>query len=270
MPAIELERVSKSFSRNRREDRLQVLRELSLTIPDGETLAIVGPSGCGKTTLLNILALLDAPESGRVLVDGAPRTPSEVGSLSLGYLFQRDALLPWRTAFQNALLGLQCKNRGGLAEEARCHDYFARFGLEGFEDAMPHVLSGGQRQRVAIIQNLLTDPEILLLDEPFGSLDYQTRLILEDEMLDVLRGRNGSSARKTVVLVTHDIEEAVTLGDRVLVMGRPGAGFLLDVPVRLSEHERDPVEARRSDTMKELFGLIWQSMRSSHVLGERV
>jgi NitT/TauT family transport system ATP-binding protein len=264
--AIVLERVGKRFARARGAGQLEILRDFNLRVEAGETLAIIGASGCGKSTLLNILALLEPADEGDVLIGGRRCTPVDAGTVSMGYLFQRDALLPWRTAIGNALLGMECRGLEGNDVNERASEYFTRFGLEGFEHAWPHTLSGGQRQRVALIQNLLPDPDILLLDEPFGSLDYQTKLTLEEELLSVIRSRDtatiaGAVRRKTVVFVTHDIEEAVTLGDRVMVLGQPPTGILLDLRVELADEQRLPVAARQSDVMKKLFGQIWGILR---------
>jgi len=242
---------------------LVVFRNFNLEIEAARTLALIGPSGCGKTTLLNMLAFLEPADEGVVSYDsrecafGNPATPA------IGYLFQRDALLPWRTALGNALLGLECQERVTPETRQLATDYFERFGLAGFEEAWPYTLSGGQRQRVALIQSLLVDPEILLLDEPFGSVDYQTKLQLEEELLGVVRTPNGSGDRKTVVFVTHDIEEAITLGDRVVVLGHPPSEILLDLPVDLEESLRTPLAARHSSIMKSLFTQIWAELRGS-------
>jgi NitT/TauT family transport system ATP-binding protein len=262
MCAIELRAISKSFSAPGGSGDLVIFENLDLLIPEGKTLAVVGPSGCGKTTLLNILASLEPADAGEIIYDG--RSPSaESAALRLGYLFQRDALLPWRTALSNALLGLECKGDVSPGMRRRAVEYFERFGLGGFEGAWPHTLSGGQRQRVALIQNILVEPEILLLDEPFGSLDYQTKLLLEEEFLGEIRSTTGRGRRTTVVFVTHDIEEAITLGDRVVVLGSPPQGIVLDVEVNLHETLRSPVAARQSDLMRSLFGEIWAELRAS-------
>jgi NitT/TauT family transport system ATP-binding protein len=262
MGGIEIRNVTKTFPSSEGNGRLCVFREFSLAIPDGEILAIVGPSGCGKTTLLNMLALLEPLDFGLVRLDDRVLVPSDLGRLSLGYLFQRDALLPWRTAWENALLGLEC--RGRVTEKAKeiAGEYFRRFGLESVRNAWPSTLSGGQRQRVALIQSLLVEPDILLLDEPFGGVDFQTKLMLEAELLSVVRPASGNFRRKAVVFVTHDIEEAITLADRVIVFGMPPVRILLDRPVELPDEFREPVKARQSEVMSDLFGRIWAALQS--------
>ena len=260
MIEIGLRGVRKRFARPGGRD-LTIFDNLDLNVGRGEILAIVGPSGGGKTTLLNILALLEPIDSGEICVSGESRSVQDSGRLSMGYLFQRDALLPWRTAMGNSLLGLECRGVLSSRSRLRARKYFDRFGLSGFEEAWPSTMSGGQRQRVALIQNLLFDPDILLLDEPFGSVDYQTKLLLEEELLGVIRPAEGRDG-KTVVFVTHDIEEAIVLADRVLVLGFPGEGIVFEGCVPLQREERSPIEARQSEVMKELFREIWAILRS--------
>lgn len=261
MPALELRRIDKAFPNPLRgHPPVAVLRDFSLTVPDGQVLAVLGPSGIGKSTLLNLLALVEPPDAGEILFDGIPHGPADVGRRSVGYLFQRDALLPWRTALQNAVLAIECRGPVGPEQQARAEDYFRRFGLQGCERAWPHTLSGGQRQRVALIQNILADPELLLLDEPFGGLDFQTKMALEDELRRYLRG--DGAKRRTVVLVTHDIPEGVIAADRVVVIGRSTVGILLDTPVHLSASERDPVAGRQSPAVATLFASIWAALRA--------
>jgi NitT/TauT family transport system ATP-binding protein len=272
MKGIDLQRVSKHFIRAHGLGRITIFQELTLHIEAGKTLAVVGPSGCGKSTLLNIIALLEPIQDGEVLIHGRHVNRADAGTLSMGYLFQRDALLPWRTAMDNALLGVECQRRITNDVGRRAANYFARFGLRGFEHAWPETLSGGQRQRVALIQNLLVDPDILLLDEPFGHLDYQTKLRLEEELLGVIRPEGGDVPeeqlqRKTVIFVTHDIEEAITLGDRVVVLGAPPSGIMLDLPITLDNAMRTPIAARQSDVMKSLFGKIWGMLRDTEHAG---
>ena len=257
---IELRGIRKTFQSGNSE----IFRDFSLTVRTGEVVAIVGPSGSGKTTLLNICALLDDVQEGDVLIEGEPHTASQVGTISLAYIFQRDALLPWRTVLENTLLGAQCQGRATPQLKAQAMDILARFGLKGYEYAYPSTLSGGQRQRVAIAQNLLISPHILLLDEPFASLDFQTKLVLEEELLRVIHGDLNGQKRRTVLLVTHDIEEALVLADRVIVLGRHNdepAHIAMDLPVELASDERDPAKARESHIVRESFERIWSTIK---------
>jgi NitT/TauT family transport system ATP-binding protein len=194
---------------------LQVLLGIELAVARGEFIALVGPSGCGKTTFLRIVAGLEAASSGQVLLDG--RLVSAPGG-DRGFVFQSDSLLPWRTVFANAIIGREIAGQVGPAERARTMELLKLVGLEGFEHYHPRQLSGGMRQRVNLARALAIDPQILLMDEPFSSLDAQTREIMQTELM-----RIWEEGRKTVLFVTHQIDEAVFLADRVLVFARrPG------------------------------------------------
>ena len=190
----------------RRFGDVTAVENLSLSVADGEVLAVVGPSGCGKSTLLELLAGLQAPDAGRVAAQPA------------AYMPQRDLLLPWRTALANAALALECAGLSQRAARERAHPLFERFGLAGFEQTRPAGLSGGMRQRVAFMRTLLAGRSLLLLDEPFGALDSITRAEMQEWLAEAL-----AAEPRTVVFVTHDVEEALYLADRVTVMSRrPG------------------------------------------------
>lgn len=210
------------------------LDDITLGIGNGEFLVVVGPSGCGKSTLLDMLAGLTRPSSGRILLNGAEVTGP---ALDRGIVFQQYALFPWRTARRNIEFGLEAKGLPRRQRAALARDYLSLVGLTGFEDRFPHELSGGMRQRVAIARSLAYDPDVLLMDEPFGALDAQTRESLQDELLSIW-GKTG----KTVVFITHDIDEAVYLGQRVAVMtagpGRIKQVVQIDIGPR--EATRDP------------------------------
>jgi NitT/TauT family transport system ATP-binding protein len=209
---LNVRNISKSFQGKAGEVR--VLDDLSFTINERDFVSIIGPSGCGKTTIFNIIAGLIEPDSGSIHYRG-----EEIGSLRghVGYMMQKDLLFPWRTVLGNVLLGLETRGVHRDEAEAKARTYLKDFGLAGFENAYPKTLSGGMRQRVALIRTLIMDPDILLLDEPFSALDYQTRLYLEGVLKDAVQTYN-----KTVILVTHDIDEAVALSKRVVVLsGRP-------------------------------------------------
>jgi NitT/TauT family transport system ATP-binding protein len=266
--AIEMRDICKTF----KSSGADIFRRFSLKVPTGQILAIVGPSGSGKSTLLNICALIEQTQGGDVLIRGEKRTTAEVGTLPLAYIFQRDALLPWRSVLDNILVGARCRSMITPELKEKALDYLARFGLQGYEEAFPNTLSGGQRQRVAIIQNLLIDPHILLMDEPFASLDFQTKLILEEELLRVIRNGGNGQKPRTVILVTHDIEEALLLADRVIVLGRhhrEPAHIALDMQVSLNPEDRDPAKARESRVVRESFQQIWYAIKP-YVLKSRV
>ncbi|MGW7056067.1 ABC transporter ATP-binding protein [Streptomyces sp. NPDC054887] len=223
-PKIVFERVGKTFPVRGRPGRargarpaagLTALDGIDLEIAAGEFVVVVGPSGCGKSTLLDLLGGLTPPSSGRILLDGVPVTGA---GLDRGIVFQQYALLPWRTACGNVEFGLEATGVPRRERAERAREYLDLVGLTGFEDRHPHELSGGMRQRVAIARSLAYDPEVLLMDEPFAALDAQTRESMQDELLRIWE-RTG----KTVVFITHGIEEAVYLGRRVAVMtSRPG------------------------------------------------
>ena len=205
---LSLRGLRKSFAR--KGATTPVLADISFDIYERDFVSVIGPSGCGKTTVFNIIAGLLEPDEGDLVYRGEP-----VASLRgrIGYMMQKDLLFPWRTVLGNVLLGLDVRGvpRKDAIDQAR--DYLARFGLDGFENSYPSTLSGGMRQRVALIRTLIQNPDILLLDEPFSALDYQTRLYLEGVLLDAVATYN-----KTVILITHDIDEAVALSNRVVVL----------------------------------------------------
>jgi ABC-type nitrate/sulfonate/bicarbonate transport system ATPase subunit len=197
-------------------DGVEALADVSIELAEGEFSAIVGPSGCGKSTLLAILAGLLAPSAGRVSLDGDEPPGGLLGRI--GYMPQRDLLMQWRTTLQNATLGLELAGVSRADARERALAEVPRFGLAGFEDRRPSALSGGMRQRAALLRTFLAGRDVLLLDEPFGSLDALTREAMREWLLGVWE-----ADRKTILLVTHDVEEAVFLADRVLVLsGRPG------------------------------------------------
>ena len=208
--------VERRFPGRRRRGAVVALEEASLEVAGGEVVAVVGPSGCGKSTLLEVIAGLQSADAGAVTVGGAV-TPAE-RLAACAYMPQRDGLLPWRDALGNAALALECQGTGRAGSRRAAAPLFARFGLDGFERALPAELSGGMRQRVAFVRTLLAGRPVLLLDEPFGALDSLTR----GQMQEWLAGALLAEPR-TVVLVTHDVDEALLLADRVAIMSpRPG------------------------------------------------
>lgn len=234
-----------------------------LELRSGEVLALVGPSGCGKTTLLNILSMLEPFDAGTLSVRGRPASTVRRGELAMGYIFQADGLLPWSSVISNALLGLHCRGEVSAPDTERAREILERFGLAGRLDSFPHQLSGGERQRVALAQNLLIDPELFLLDEPFSSLDYPTRLVLEAELLDTIRSPRRSGGARSTLIVTHDLEEAILLADRVVALGRDDrrgpARVVADVDV-VGLGDRDPIASRRAPVLRELFDVLWRAI----------
>jgi NitT/TauT family transport system ATP-binding protein len=229
------------------------LKDLNLTIRDGEFCSIVGPSGCGKSTLLAIISGLLQPTEGQILLDGARVCGTNE---RVGILLQKDHLFEWRTVLQNAELGLEIRGRSTAEERRRAHKLLESYGLGGFESSYPYQLSGGMRQRVALIRTLATDPDILLLDEPFSALDYQTKLILERDVHRIIR-----NDKKTALLVTHDIEEAVSMSDRVIVLsGRPAqVKNVYEIALTVAA-ERTPMNSRDAPEFRTYCKSIWEDL----------
>ncbi len=212
---LQVNRVSKEFVDRRAKSKVRALDEINLEVQKGEVICILGPSGCGKSTLLNIVAGFLPPSGGEVRVDGRPVV--EPGP-DRGFVFQEFALFPWRTVLENIEFGPVLKGMEKADRHARARELIQRIHLTGFEDKYPFELSGGMKQRVGIARALANDPEVLLMDEPFGALDAQTRRVMQEELLKLL-----GETEKTVLFVTHAIDEAIVLADRVLIMtARPG------------------------------------------------
>jgi NitT/TauT family transport system ATP-binding protein len=226
--------------------------EISFALHRREVLAIVGPSGCGKSSLFNVIAGLQAPSTGRVSVLGEPVAGARG---HVGYMLQKDLLLPWRSVLDNVLLGLEVQGVPRAQAEARARALINAYGLAGFENAKPGTLSGGMRQRVAFMRTLAPDPEVVLLDEPFSALDFQTKLLLQREVQSIIRERG-----KSAILVTHDIGEAIVMADRVLVLSRRPGRIKQEHRIALPGEVRDPVEARRTREFQAYFDAIWQGL----------
>lgn len=251
VPRIELRQVGLRYLT--RQGEIEALTDISLTVAPGEFLSIVGPSGCGKSTLLSLMAGILHPTTGQVLLDGQP----VIGpSRKVGYMLQRDHLFEWRTVMGNCLIGPEVQGLDMTAARQRVERLLTQTGLGQFRDAYPDQLSGGMRQRVALVRTLAIDPDILLLDEPFSALDFQTRLTLADEVWSILKRE-----QKTAVLVTHDISEAVTMGDRVLVLSRHPARVQAEHIIRFTGPGRpSPLEARSAPEHNAYFQMIWKEL----------
>ncbi|MGN6688474.1 MAG: ABC transporter ATP-binding protein [Actinomycetales bacterium] len=250
-PAIELRNVTKRF-RTPTGGVHTALRDLDLTVQEGEFCAVVGPTGCGKSTTLTLVSGLERPTRGEVLVKGTP--VDGIGS-EIGFMFQADAVLPWKTVLDNVAAGPLFRGAAKKQAVERARDWLRRVGLAGFEDRHPHQLSGGMRKRVALAQSLINEPRILLMDEPFGALDVQTRAIMSNELLQLWE-----QSRPAVVFVTHDLEEAIALADRVVVMTAGPATvkdvFTVDLP-----RPRTVQEIRFDPHFVDLYQRIWESLR---------
>ena len=257
-PAVGLSEVSIAF-RLAGGGTYVAVERVKLTVGDGEFVSIVGPTGCGKSTLLNVTAGLLTPAAGSVDILGAPLNAL---NRQAGYLFQADALFPWKTALQNVAIGLETAGTPSDAARSQAQTWLARVGLASFGDRYPHMLSGGQRKRVGLAQVLIRDPKILLMDEPFGPLDAQTRQIMGNLLLDLW-----SADRKAVLFVTHDLEEAIALSDRVVIMSAgPAARIIGDWKVPLAR-PRDIGEIKLDHAFHELHRDIWHMLKAEVVKG---
>lgn len=247
---VALENVSLNY--HSLEGETPALKDICLNVFKGEFIGIVGPSGCGKTTILSLVAGLIQPTSGQVFVEG-----KEVDgpSSKVGYMLQQDHLFEWRTIRQNVLLGLEIQNKISKETTEHTDHLLETYGLADFRNHYPQQLSGGMRQRVALIRTLAVNPDVLLLDEPFSALDYQTRLALSDEIGNIIRKEN-----KTALLVTHDISEAISMSDRVLVLSKRPGTIKSSHLIQLSGENRNPVDLRKAPEFRHYFNSIWKEL----------
>lgn len=230
------------------------LTDISFSLKKGEFVAIVGPSGCGKSTLLSLIAGLITPERGLIKINGKYLRES---TTNIGYMLQHDELFEWRTIYHNVLLGLEVQHMLSAKTRAKAQELLDIYGLKNFKNSHPSELSGGMRQRVALIRTLVLEPDILLLDEPFSALDYQTRLNVGDDIGQIIR-----QEKKAALLVTHDLSEAVSLADRVIILsGRP-ASIRQTISLIFDLEQDTPLNRRNSPEFKNYFNLIWKELNS--------
>ena len=241
-----------SYSYHTLDGETKALSDISFALTPGEFTAIVGPSGCGKSTLLSLIAGLMQPEAGSMSLGGMPLTEN---SSKIGYMLQHDHLFEWRTVYRNVVLGAEIRGKVTPEIRARAVQLLEQYGLERFARSRPSELSGGMRQRAALIRTLLLDPELLLLDEPFSALDYQTRLTVSDDIGQIIR-RSG----KTALLVTHDLSEAVSLSDRVIILSKRPASIVRIVPVKFTLENDTPLNRRNAPEFKTYFNEIWKEL----------
>lgn len=246
-PIISLKNVYYSYHTSKGE--IPALSNISFQLQPGSFTSIVGPSGCGKTTLLSLISGILAPESGTIEI-------SSEKNICIGYMLQRDNLFEWRSIYKNMLLGLEIQKKCDKEHIENVNNLCDTYGLTPFKHAKPSQLSGGMRQRAALIRTLALEPEVLLLDEPFSALDYQTRLEVSDDIYQIIREQH-----KTAILVTHDISEAISMGDQVIVLtGRPATiGKIF--PIRLTTSTRTPITSRFAPEFKDYFNEIWEEMK---------
>jgi NitT/TauT family transport system ATP-binding protein len=228
------------------------LFDVSFHVNEGEFVAIVGPSGCGKSTLLSLISGLLTPSSGSIYINDRDIKSS---GKNIGYMLQKDHLLDWRNTLKNVTLGLEIQHKLSDNSYVQINELLNTYGLITFKNSFPSQLSGGMRQRAALIRTLLLEPDILLLDEPFSALDYQTRLEVADDIWGIIR-----KEKKTAILITHDISEAISMADRVIVLSsRPGTVKQI-IDINLSVDNRTPFTARSAPEFKEYFNLIWKEL----------
>jgi len=246
---IVLRNISKVFTRDERE--LQALIDINIDVEEGEFLSIVGPSGCGKSTLLNIIAGLLRPTTGEISLDGQLLKGINT---KIGYITQKDNLLPWRTTRENIEIGLEIRDVSKSERKSQAIELINRVGLAGFEDHFPNELSGGMRKRASLARTLIYNPDVLLMDEPFSAVDAQTRLILENQLLELWGGTGN-----TILFVTHDLEEAISLSDRVIVFSaRPGTTKTVNsIPL---VRPRDTIKIRFNEDFIKIYGGIWKDL----------
>jgi NitT/TauT family transport system ATP-binding protein len=254
---VRFEEVFKSFWGH--GEAIRAVDGITLSIRRGEFIGIVGPSGCGKSTLLNMASGLMKPTRGRVFYEGSP---VEGINTRVGYMAQKDNLLPWRDAESNVAVALEMNGIRGQERRETVAKYIELVGLKGFEKHYPSQLSGGMRKRVSLARALAYDPDTLLMDEPFGALDAQLRLILQEELMRIWQ-----TTKKTILFVTHDLEEAVTLSDRVVMFtSRPGKiRTIKDVPI---PRPRDVFRARFTDQFKQIYSELWEELKQDIRKGE--
>lgn len=245
-----------SFSYHSESGETTALSDITFSLKEGEFVSIVGPSGCGKSTLLSLISGLLVPESGQILLHGQDVRDFHTG---IGYMLQKDHLFEWRTIWQNVLLGLEIQKRISRETMEHTEEMLKDYGLLGFKQARPSQLSGGMRQRAALIRTLALDPDLLLLDEPFSALDYQTRLSVCDDIAGIIR-----KEKKTALLVTHDLAEAISMADRVIVLSARPAKIRQVVPIILDLPERTPMKTRNAPEFKDYFNLIWKELNTAH------
>jgi sulfonate transport system ATP-binding protein len=260
--AVAFDSVTCTFQpRDEKAASYTAIRDVTLTVGDGEFVSIVGPTGCGKSTILNLTAGLLPPTTGSVEIFGAPL----VGlNRKAGYLFQSDAIMPWRNALDNVIAGLEIRGMPDKQKKELGRQWLERVGLRGKDSFYPHQMSGGMRRRVALAQMLIVDPKIVLMDEPFSALDVQTRQLMENELLELWQ-----ADKKSVIFITHDLEEAIAMSDRVVVLSagpgtHPIGEYVIDLP-----RPRDVSEIRLTPRFQELNAQIWEVMREEVLKGYR-
>ena len=239
---LEVKNICKTYQAQNGE--IEALKDINFDVKEGEYISIIGPSGCGKSTLLSIISGLENKTSGEIIIDG-----------KIGYMLQKDNLLEWRTIYKNVLLGLEIQKTNTEENEKYAEELLKKYGLYEFKDKYPKQLSGGMRQRVALIRTLAIRPKILLLDEAFSALDYQTRLMVTEDIYKILKNEN-----ITAIMVTHDISEAISMSDRVIVLSHRPATVKKIYDIDFEMENRTPLTCREKPKFSQYFNLMWREL----------
>ena len=234
----------------------QALNNINFEVDDGDFISILGPSGCGKSTLLNIMNGLLEPSSGNILYRGED---IKNNLDKIGYMFQKDHLFEWNTVWENVILGLKIKKQLNDESRERVNELLDTYGLIRFKNHYPSELSGGMRQRVALIRTLALKPEILFLDEPFSALDYQSRLLVCDDVYNIIK-----TEKKTTIMVTHDIAEAISMSQKVIVLSKRPSSIKVEIPIDFENSELTPFQKRKSPLFSGYFNRLWKELDQSN------
>jgi len=234
----------------------QALNNVNFDVNDGEFISILGPSGCGKSTLLNIMNGLLEPSSGYVLYKGE-NIKNNLDKI--GYMFQKDHLFEWNTVWENVILGLKIKKQLNDESKERANELLDTYGLLRFKNHYPSELSGGMRQRVALIRTLALKPEILFLDEPFSALDYQSRLLVCDDVYNIIK-----TEKKTTIMVTHDIAEAISISQKVIVLSKRPSNVKIEIPIDFENADLTPFQKRKNPLFSDYFNRLWKELDQSN------
>ena len=244
-----------SYSYHTPSGETYALYDVSFDVPKGSFVVIVGPSGCGKSTLLSLVAGIIKPDAGSILIDNKPLCEN---TDKIGYMLQHDHLFEWRSVYGNVVLGLEIQKKKNTQNTRKVKELLSRYGLSDFAGSKPSELSGGMRQRAALIRTLALEPEILLLDEPFSALDYQTRLSVCDDIATIIRRE-----QKTALMVTHDLSEAVSVGDRIIVLSKRPGTISASIEVNFNLDNDTPINRRSHEQFKEYFNILWKELNSN-------
>ncbi|MBQ8185012.1 MAG: ABC transporter ATP-binding protein [Lachnospiraceae bacterium] len=244
-----------SYSYHALNGETLALSDISFSLEEGKFLAIVGPSGCGKSTLLSLICGLLTPSEGTITLNGLPLREA---TANIGYMLQKDHLFEWRTIYSNVTLGLEIQHRLNDRTRESVDTMLDTYGLSAFKHSRPSQLSGGMRQRAALIRTLALEPDLLLLDEPFSALDYQTRLSVCDDIAGIIK-----QEQKTAILVTHDLAEAISVADEVLILSKRPGRIQKQIPIHFDMEARTPLRSRNAPEFKDYFNLIWKELNEN-------